>query len=92
MVQTLDVREHMELFCSGGFPIMTRVTEHYVGRLHEVESRYVRENMCVKNRCECSNKIEPSAFGIRKPEFDDLSYAEGEVDNFYTDCYQPLVE
>ena len=92
MAQTLEVREHIELFCSGGFPQMTRVTESYAVRLLEAERKYVQENMCVKSRCECSNKIDPSVFGIRKTEFEDLSYAEGDVDNFYEDCYLPMVE
>jgi hypothetical protein len=92
MLQTLDVRSHIELYCHGGFVDMTDIVESYTVRLHEVERQYVGEYMCITDRCECSNKIEPASFGIRISEFDSLSYSEGEVDTFYEDCYLPLVE
>jgi hypothetical protein len=71
---------------------MTDVLSAFAVRLHEVELKYVQEYMCVTDRCECSNKIEPAVFGIRKSEFEDLSYSEGDVDTFYDDCYLPMVE
>lgn len=41
MLQTLEVRSHVELFCSGGFVDMIAITEAYTKRLHEVDTKYV---------------------------------------------------
>ena len=63
----------------------------YLDEIHKVEHYYVRENMCVRNRCPCSTKIDQNAFGVRASELDSLEIYEGQISNFYFECYQQKV-
>ena len=71
---------------------MANMAKIYLEELHRVEHYYVKENMCVRERCPCSTKVDQNAFGVRASELDNLEIYEGEISTFYFECYLPKVE
>ena len=71
---------------------MANMALTYLDEIHKVEHYYVRENMCIKNRCPCSTKIDQNAFGVRSSELNSLEIFEGQISNFYFECYAQKVE
>jgi hypothetical protein len=75
--QTIFLSRDLDIYCQGGFPNMANMALTYLDEIHKIEHYYVRENMCVKNRCPCSTKIDRNAFGVRSSELDSLEIFEG---------------
>ena len=71
---------------------MATMAYDYIDGLHRIEFDYVSENMCRRNKCPCSTKIDPGVFGLRQIELNSLEIFEGSISNFYFECYLPLVD